>query len=137
MTDIASKRPIPIPDDASRPFFEGARRHELMLQRCNTCDAYMWPVKDRCDVCWSDDVRWVKASGKGTLYSFVLMHQLYHPGFADEIPYNVSIVDLAEGVRMTTNVVGLPNAELRVGMPLEVTFDDINEEITLPKFRPA
>ena len=97
----------------------------------------MWPVKPRCDHCFSADVTWVQASGKGTLYSFVLMHQLYHPGFASEIPYNIAQVDLEEGLRIISNVVGVPNDALQIGMALEVTFEDVSEEVTLPKFRPA
>jgi uncharacterized protein len=131
------KKPIPLPDEASQPFFAGARRHELMLQKCSSCGAVMWPVKPRCDRCWSADITWVQASGKGTLYSFTLMHQVLHPGFAAEVPYNIAEVNLAEGLRITTNVVDCPNSDLQIGMPLEVTFEDITDEVSLPKFRPA
>jgi len=132
-----SQKPIPIPDEASKPFFDGAREHRLMIQRCSTCGAVMWPVKARCDNCLAANVTWVQASGKGTLYSFVLMHQVYHPGFASEVPYNIAEVDLEEGLRMMSNVVGCSNADLHIGMPLEVTFEDVTEAVTLPKFRPA
>lgn len=131
------KKPVPLPDEASKPFFDGARQHMLMLQKCSACGAVMWPVKPRCDNCWSADIKWVQASGKGTLYSFTLVHQLLHPGFADEIPYNLAEVDLEEGLRIMTNVVGCSNAALQIGMPLEVTFEDITDEVTLPKFKPA
>lgn len=131
------KKPIPVPDEASQPFFAGARRHELMLQKCSSCGAVMWPVKPRCDRCWSAEITWVPASGKGILYSFTLMHQVLHPGFAAEVPYNIAEVNLAEGLRITTNVVGCPNSDLQIGMPLEVTFEDITNEISLPKFKPA
>lgn len=134
---IDYKKPIPIPDEASRPFFEGAREHKLMIQRCSACGSALWPVKSRCRVCLSTDITWEEASGKGTLYTFALMHQVYHLGFASEVPYNVAEVDLAEGIRVTSNIVGCPNAELRIGMPLEVTFEDISDAVTLPKFRPA
>jgi uncharacterized OB-fold protein len=97
----------------------------------------MWPVKPGCDRCWSADITWVPASGKGTLYSFTLMHQVLHPGFAAEVPYNIAEVNLAEGLRITTNVVGCPNSDLQIGMPLEVTFEDITNEVSLPKFKPA
>jgi uncharacterized protein len=131
------KKPIPVPDEASQPFFAGARRHELMLQKCSSCGTVMWPVKPRCDRCWSADITWVQASGKGTLYSFTLMHQVLHPGFAADAPYNIAEVNLAEGLRITTNVVGCPNSDLQIGMPLEVTFEDITDEVALPKFKPA
>lgn len=80
---------------------------------------------------------WVPASGKGTLYSFALMHQVYHPGFASEVPYNIVEVDLEEGLRILSDVVGCANEDLRIGMPIEVTFEDVTEEVTLPRFRPA
>ncbi len=131
------KKPIPMPDEASQPFFEGARQHKLMIQRCLACGTAHWPVKSRCPVCWSADITWVRASGKATLYTFALMHQVYHPGFATEIPYNVAEVDLEEGPRIISTIVGCPNANLRIGMSLEVTFEDITDVVSLPKFRPT
>jgi len=88
-------------------------------------------------VCLSTDITWAQASGKGTLYTFALMHQVLHPGFASEVPYNVAEVDLEEGVRVTSTIVGSPNDNLRIGMPLEVTFEAITDEVSLPKFKPA
>lgn len=131
------KKPLPIPDEASKPFFDAAREHQLMIQQCTTCGSVIWPVKSRCDHCLAATVTWIPASGKGTLYSFTLMHQLYHPGFATSVPYNIAQVDLAEGLRILTNIVDCPNADLKIGMPLEVTFEDISEQITLPKFKPV
>lgn len=131
------KKPIPIPDEASMPFFIGAREHKLMIQRCQACGTATWPVKSRCPACLSADLAWTQASGQGTLYSFALMHQVYHPGFASEVPYNIAEVDLEEGPRIISTIVGCTNAELRIGMALEVTFEEITHEISLPKFRPA
>jgi uncharacterized OB-fold protein len=132
-----NQKPIPLPDEASQPFFDGAREHRLMIQKCTSCGAVMWPVKSRCDNCLAASVTWIQARGKGTLYSFVLMHQVYHPGFAATVPYNIAQVDLVEGLRMISNVVGCSNENLRIGMPLEVTFEDVSEAVTLPKFKPA
>lgn len=138
MTDTAKyKKPVPLPDEASRPFFDGAKEHRLMLQRCATCGTWHWPVISRCPVCLSTEVSWEQASGKGTLYTFALMHQILHPGFASEVPYNVAEIDLEEGVRITSTVVGCSNDEMRIGMPLEVTFEAITDEVSLPKFQPA
>ncbi|HZQ37819.1 MAG TPA: Zn-ribbon domain-containing OB-fold protein [Dehalococcoidia bacterium] len=130
-------KPVPAADEESEPFFQGAREGKLMLMRCESCGAYRFPSRDRCDVCWSTDTEWVQASGKGTVYTFGIMHQLYHPGFKDEIPYNVVVVELAEGPRTYSNLVGIANDQIRVGMPVEVTFERISDEISLPKFRPA
>jgi uncharacterized OB-fold protein len=78
---------------------------------------------------------WKPVSGKGTLFSFVVFHRPYHPGFKGDLPYNVSLVELDEGPRLLTNIVGIANDELRVGMSVEVVFDDVTEAVTLPKFR--
>jgi hypothetical protein len=131
------QKPIPVPDEASKPFFEGAREHRLMIQQCGSCGTAHWPVQSRCSACWSTDIAWVQASGKGTLYTFSLMHQIIHPGFASAVPYNVVEVDLEEGPRVTSTIVGCSNADLRIGMPLEVTFEDLTDEVSLPKFQPV
>lgn len=130
-------KPIPVSDEASKPFFEGARAHRLMIQRCTTCGTAHWPVQSRCSECLSTDIAWVQASGKGTLYTFALMHQIIHPGFASEVPYNVAEIDLEEGLRVTSTIVGCSHADLRIGMPLEVTFADLTDEVSLPKFQPV
>jgi uncharacterized protein len=135
-------KPVPIPDDASRPFFDGARDGVLLLRRCRDCGTFMSPTggigtppRPRCVDCFSADLEWAPAAGRGALYSFALMHQVYDPAFADEVPYNIAVVELDEGVRMTTNVVGCANEELSIGMPLEVTFERVSEEVAIPKFR--
>ncbi len=127
----------PVPDEASKTYFDGARKHELILQRCSSCGAVMWPVKMRCDTCLGTEVDWFTASGKGTLYSYALVHQVNHPGFAAQVPYNVSLVELSEGLRIVSNVVGCPDAELEIGIPIEVTFEDVDDQVSIPKFRPA
>jgi uncharacterized OB-fold protein len=131
---LASPRPVPVPDEASAPFFDGAARGELMLQRCGACGAFMWPVKPRCVECFSADVAWSPASGRAELYSFAVVHQRY-PGF--EEPYVLATVETAEGVRFNTSVVGVDAGELEIGMPLEVVFEPVSEDVVVPRFRPA
>jgi uncharacterized OB-fold protein len=97
----------------------------------------MWPVKTHCVNCLTPGPAWIQASGQGTLYSFVLMHQILHPGFAGEAPYNIAEVDLAEGLRILTNIVDCPNDQLRIGMAVEVVFEVLTDDITLPKFKPV
>jgi uncharacterized protein len=133
----APRKPVPQPDDVSRPFFEGALRGELMIQQCDACKAFLAPGSRLCTECLNESLTWTKASGKATLFTFAVMHQKYHPGFFDELPYNISVVQLAEGPRLNTNVVGVANEDLKVGMPLIVTFEDVGEGVALPKFRPA
>ena len=133
-TTEQSQRPVPVPDDASAPFFAGAARGELMLQRCRSCGAFMWPVKSRCVECFSAEVEWSAASGRGELYSFVVVHQRY-PGF-DE-PYVLATVVTPEGVRFNTSIVGADPDELRIGMQLTVVFDAVSDDVVVPKFEPV
>jgi uncharacterized OB-fold protein len=132
--NVQSLRPVPVPDEASAPFFEGAARGELMLQRCGSCGAFMWPVKPRCVECFSGDVEWAPAGGRAVLYSFAVVHQRY-PGF-DE-PYVIATVETPEGVRFNTSIVGAEPDELAIGMPLEVVFDPVSDDVVVPRFRPA
>ena len=129
-------RPIPQADEASAPFFEGARRHELMLMRCRACGAWRLPSRPRCPDCWSTETEWARASGRGTLYSFGVMHQKF-AGFEDVTPYQYAVVELEEGPRIVTNVVGVADGELRCDMPVRAVFDDVAEDATLVRFEPA
>lgn len=138
----ASARPVPVPDEISAPFFEGARRGQLMLQHCLDCGRWSFPVRERCPHCLSASLGWRRASGRGRLYTFAIMHQVMNPGFAGDVPYNVCQVDLEEGVRMVSNVVGVPNEALRIGMALEVVFEEAGPPdggggVRIPRFRPA
>ena len=130
-------KPIPVPDEISARFFDGARDGRLMLQHCTGCDGWSFPVRERCPHCFAGRLQWRTASGRGTLYTFAIMHQVMNPGFTGSVPYNVCQIDLHEGVRMISNVVGVANNALQIGMKLEAFFDDIGEGIRVPKFRPA
>lgn len=134
MSQTAAK-PIPIPDEITAPFFDGARAGKLMLQHCMGCDKWSFPVRERCPHCFEAKLEWRAASGRGTLYTFAIMHQVMNPGFASAVPYNVSQVDLEEGVRMISNVIGVENAALRVGTKLEAVFEDVGDNVSVPKFR--
>jgi uncharacterized OB-fold protein len=135
MTTPAVSKPIPEPDEASAPFWEGSLKGELRLMRCTRCKAVRLPSRRHCDECLSDEYEWFTASGKGTLRTYGVMHQKYHPGFADEMPYVVAIVELEEGPRLPTNLVEMGGREPRVGMPVQITWDK-HEDVALPKFRP-
>ena len=130
------KRPIPQADEPSQEFFDGARRHELMLMRCRACGTWRLPSHPRCHSCWSTETEWARASGRGTLYSFGVMHQK-NPGFEDEVQYNYALVELEEGPRIVTDIVGVPNEQLRVDMPVAAYFDDVSDDCTVVRFAPA
>ncbi len=127
-------KPLPEADAASRPFWDGAMEGRLMLMRCADCQAWRLPSRRHCDQCLSDNYTWEQASGRGVVRTFGVMHQKYHPAF--EVPYNVTIVELAEGPRITTNLIGISNADIRVGMPVVVEWER-HSDVALPKFRPA
>lgn len=135
MSDYA--KPIPTPSEDSRPYWEAARNHELKLQQCCACSAFRFPPAEVCSECICDDYEWKPVSGKGRVFSFVIYHRAYHPGFADELPYVVAVIELDEGPRMLSNVTGCKPEEVRCDMPVEVVFEDITEEMTVPKFQPA
>lgn len=132
----AAPKPLPQVSAEMAPFFAAARRHELVVQRCGGCGTHRFPARDLCSRCLSREVSWVPVSGRGTVFSVAVMHQVYHPGFAAEVPYAVVVVELEEGARLLSNVVDCPVRDIRIGMPVEVVFDDVTPEVTLPKFRP-
>lgn len=133
----APPKPVPVPDDASRPFFEAAQRDELVVPRCPACRAHVVPGSLACTECYHPDLEWVPASGRGTLFTFGIVHKLFHPAFAADLPYNVAVVELEEGPRINTNIVGVANEDLRVGMPVTVVFEAGETGFKLPRFRPA
>lgn len=134
---VAESKPVPAITPEMRPFFEAAKRHELRVQRCTSCGAHRFPARAICSNCLSTDAEWVAVSGRGEIFSFNVMHQVYHPGFASEVPYAVVIVKLAEGTKMLSNLVGVPPHDIRIGQPVRVVFEDVTDEVTLPKFVPA
>ena len=125
-------RPVPVPDEASQPFFDAAAQGKLLIKYCPACNRYLAPAADLCDSCFGTDLEWKEASGKGTVYSFIINHQVTHPGFANVVPYNVIVVELAEGPRLNGNYLG-PNDEIEVDMPVQVTFEQIGE-VSVPKW---
>ncbi len=131
------QRPIPKPTPETAEFWAGARRQELRIQRCRACGrAYFFP-RPFCPHCSSRDVEWFTASGRGRLYSYVINHRP-PPGFQDAAPYVIAIVELEEGPRMMSNVVGVEPVPERLpaDLPLEVTWEQLSDEITVPLWRP-
>ncbi len=121
----------------TRPFWHGAKKHELLLQRCKKCNTYQWYPKALCIDCGSRDLVWTRVSGLGTVYSYIIIyHTRQNPSFQGDVPYNIAIIELDEGPYMYSNVVGCSLEQLKIGMRVRVVFDEITEEITLPKFRP-
>jgi len=130
------KKPLPYIHDETRTYWEGAKNHELLVRKCRVCGAYHYYPRDLCPSCFSFDVDWVRASGRGIVYSFTVCHRPAR-GFEEDVPYNIAIIELEEGIRMMSTVVGCPNADIRIGMPVEVVFDDLTADVTLPRFGPV
>src|SRR5438105_203260 len=128
------QKPIPAVTPDMQPFFAAAKRHELVLQRCGDCGTYRFPAREICSKCLSRDAQWTRVSGDGEIFSYNVMHQIYHPGFAAEVPYAVVLVKLMEGAKMNSNLLGIAPHDIRIGMPVRVVFEDITDEVTLPKF---
>jgi hypothetical protein len=136
VTNTAYNKPLPSPSPITQGFWAAAHRHEFLLQRCRNCRRYIHYPRAACPHCLSQDLEWAPASGRGAIYSYTVARRPTASVFADMTPYVIAIVELEEGPRMTTNIVGCPPEEVRIGMPVEVVFDDVTDEVTLVKFRP-
>ena len=139
MAQQAYRKPLPTPSPETRPYWDGCKNHELWLPFCPSCQSFFFYPRDFCPRCFSWDVEWRRVSGRGKVYTFAIHYRPWHPGWAAEIPYVTALVELEEGPRLYTNLIDVdPDPrKIRCDMPVEVVFEDINEEITLPKFRPV
>ncbi|MGH9137554.1 MAG: Zn-ribbon domain-containing OB-fold protein [Acidimicrobiales bacterium] len=134
---MSAARPVPPANPSTEPYWEAARRHELALQRCDVCGTRPFPPRATCPSCGSRALSWSPVSGRGTVHTFTVAYRAPHPGFADRLPLVVALVDLDEGPRLTTNIVGCAPADVHIGLPVEVAFDNVDgTEVTLPVFRP-
>lgn len=132
---MIAERPLPEITPLTEPFWKAAKEGRLVLQRCEACQARQFPPEVACTGCGSPEVRWVEVSGRASLYSWTVAHPPLLPYFQEHAPWPVVAVQLEEGPRMITNLVDVPVEEYQMDMPLEVAFEDIDEEITLVVFR--
>ncbi len=130
-------KPLPQIDEMTRPYWEYCKNHELRMQKCSNCGYIRFPVSTVCPHCLSMEYEWTPLSGKGTVYSYVIYRQAYHPAYKKDVPYAVAVIQLEEGPRMESNITGCEPDSITIGMPVEVYFDDVTDKIALPKFRPA
>jgi len=135
MIDYA--KPLPEVSKWSKPFWEGAKAHKLLLKKCKKCGHIDHPPYPFCTECMHEEAEWVEASGKGKIYTLTTTFLGAPPPFADEVPYTVGMVNLVEGPRIFTRFVPSKPKDLAIGTDVEVVYDDINEEITLVRFRPV
>jgi uncharacterized protein len=137
LTDEDLVKPLPKPSKWSQPFWDGAKQHKLLLKTCKDCGNIDHPPYLYCTECQSDNMEWKEASGKATLYGFGINELGVPFPFMPDLPYVTAFVDLKEGVRMISNIVQCDFKDLKNGMDLEVVFDDVSPEFTLPRWRPA
>jgi uncharacterized OB-fold protein len=132
-------KPLPVPDNKglSAPFWEGAKRHELFIQRCKQCANFFDYPREQCPVCFSQDLEFQKVSGNGWVYAFTSVYQASHAAFQPETPYTFAIVQLDEGPRLVTNIVDCAPEDVRCDMQVVATFEEVSPDWTLVKFRPA
>ena len=128
-------KPLPILNDENRPFWEACREHKLRMQQCDACGHVRFPINHVCPRCLDQAFHWQALSGRGTVFAYVVFHQVYNQAFAQDVPYNVALVQLEEGPRMYSNVVGVAVDAVKVGDALEVSFDRVTDEVTIPRFR--
>ena len=129
-------RPAPVPDHDSEPYWSAAHEGRLVLQRCQRCSTPQLYGRDRCRVC-RGPVVWEEASGRGSVYSFTVIRQNYARPFRDHIPYVVALVDLEEGPRVMTNIVGCAPEDVHIGMPVAARFEPVSEQAGIALFEPA
>jgi len=133
MNSEAKPRPVPRPDAESEPFWSAAREGRLLVQECSSCGHRQLYARAHCLAC-RGSVDWVVASGRGTVYSFTVIRQNMSRSFRHLVPYVVALVDLEEGPRLMTNIVGCPPEQVQIGSAVRVRFDAVSDEIALPFF---
>jgi uncharacterized OB-fold protein len=130
-------KPIPVPSAESQAYWDGLRDRKLLMPRCDACRKYWFPPSLLCPHCNATNWTWTSTSGRGRIFSYVVYHRIYHPGFADEVPYAVAVIELDEGPRMVSNVIGIAPDKLACDLRVQVVYQPITDTITLPKFEPA
>ncbi|MCZ6464253.1 MAG: Zn-ribbon domain-containing OB-fold protein [Proteobacteria bacterium] len=137
MSEGSQNRVEPPVSPISKPFWDATRERRLVLQWCRDCDAPVHYPREACPRCLSASLEWRAASGRGEVYAVSIMHRPGNPGMADRVPYTVALVDLDEGARLMTNVVGCKPSDVRVGMRVAVTWEPLRDGRALPLFEPA
>ena len=135
--ELSYEKPLPPVLELTKPFWDGCREGILQIQFCNICDQPWFPPAEACPRCLQDDWEWRPISGHGTVWSWIRMWQKYFPGWSpDEYPYTVALIKLEEGPYMYSTLVEIEDKDVTCDLAVEVDFRKVNDEITLPVFRP-
>lgn len=130
-------KPYPTPTPETEPFWNGLRKEQVLIQRCSDCGTWIFYPRSNCSRCLSENLKWTQISGEGTLYTFTVARQATAPHFVDEVPQLIAMIDLKEGVRLTSTLVTDNPEELSVGAKVVPVFDHINDDVTLLRYRVA
>ena len=130
------QKPVPVVNPWAKPFWDAARENKLIIQKCSDCGTYIFYPRIACPNCFSDNVAWVEASGRGTVYSYTIVENNAPSAFIADLPYVVAVIKLEEGVQLLSNIVGCAPGDVSCDMPVEVVFEKLTEDFTLPKFKP-
>jgi len=129
--------PAPVPDLDTQPFWDGCQEERFLVPECTACGTRRWPPGPMCPACQGTDTRWLEATGRGSVYSWLVVHHPVNPALADQVPYVVAMIDLEEGVRVVGNVEGCEPDSVRAGTPVEVVFERHEGGMLIPNFRAA
>ena len=135
--NVQLEKPLPQPTPVTRPFWDALAEGRIRIQRCQDCSGWVFYPRSHCSHCLSERLEWREVSGAATLYTFTITHQATAPFFADEVPQRLAVVELAEGVRMTSTLVDVADADIRIGMRLKPVFDHVSADVTMLRFAPA
>lgn len=128
-------KPLPLMVGMTKEFYDFCKQRELRFQRCQRCGRWRHVPREMCAACGSSDWEWAKSSGRGRVFTWTVAARPMHPAFMENVPYAAVVVEMEEGVRIVTTLVDCPLEDIRMNMPVEVVFEDVTEEVTLPRFR--
>jgi uncharacterized OB-fold protein len=132
---MESSLPQPVANADSLPYWNAAREQRLLIRKCVDCGEMHFMPRHLCPACWSDHLEWLDAKGTGSVHSFTIIRRAPVATFASNAPYVVALIDLDEGPRMITNLLGQDALSVKIGDRVEVTFEDRGEGAMLPQFK--
>jgi uncharacterized protein len=135
--DTKLEKPLPSPSHVTAPYWNGLKEGRIRIQHCLECGGWVFYPRSHCNHCLADRLEWREVTGDATLYTFTIARQPTSPHFADDVPQLLAVIELAGGIRMTTTLVDVDEADIRVGMKLEPCFDRASDDVTLLRFRPS
>ncbi len=140
MTTNTWNKPLPSIDEDMEPFWKALKRHEFRLFRCKRCGAWYWPpayCRYHDNEPFYGNLEWTLASGRGKVFAFNIHYRAFHPGFQKDVPYVYALIDLEEGPMFGSNIIGCAPEAVKIGMPVEVVYEDVGDQFTLPRFKPV